>query len=175
MIKINAADLVALKQEAAAEILYASIYSSYNLDGLMAYAKEIEGNKLSILEQNKLMKEKVDLNLMPGHGLSEIRELGSDFVVAAKWVQKNQDSLCPNNGKGMTVERKGMLFEKGLCVDNATQLEKSLAFIEAALKGTFDVPMGGDAAAPVIKHVNIFAFLDQPPKNMGMLFPVYLY
>lgn len=183
-VKVNSADLLVLKQEAAIEQLYAALYTSYSLEGYADVIKDNADKKLSSQAYYKLLEEKVSLKLLPQQGLSEIIDLGSDFVVAAKEVIRRQSELCPNKSSAV-YSRKGMLVENSLCVENSEQAAKSLAMIEQAFKGVFAMPIettstisSSDPGQPPIVsvtttyyNVNLVSFLTNPPKDLIQLFP----
>ncbi|MDG0817125.1 hypothetical protein [Bdellovibrio svalbardensis] len=170
-VRVNIADLLSLKQEAAGEILYLALYTSYNFNGLAQYTKDNSGKEMTAKESYDLLQSKVDFKLLKNEGFTAIRSLGADLGVAAKWAMKYQDSICPKDKNGMPVARKGYMFKKGLCIDNASNLEKNLALLEQVLKGTMAVKIGSDEANQITKNINFLAPFDKPVADLRMLTP----
>lgn len=175
-IRVNVADLLVMKQEAAGEMLYATLYTAYNANGVAAYSKEInakiekDGKEPSAKESADLLQAKVSLKLLNADGLKSIRTLGADLGVAAKWVLKYQSSVCPKSQDGQPLQRKGYLVKNGICVDDASLLERNLSLLEQILKGSIAVTIGEGENAPV-KQLNFLAPFDKPVADLRALAP----
>lgn len=170
-IRVNIADLLTLKQEAAGEILYLTLATSYNLGGLGNVIKETEGKELTSKQVTELVQAKVNLKILNEQSMTSVRALGVDLGVAAKWATKYQDSICPKDKNGTPVARKGYLFKNGLCIDNTSDVEKNLAILEQVLKGTMAVKIGDDEATQVTKNINFLAPFDKPVASLHLLAP----
>lgn len=171
-VKVNVADLLVMKQEAAGEILYLTLYTSYNLNGATQLAKDLDGKDNTAKDNLDLIQSRVSLKLLKGQSFTAVRSLGSDLGVAAKWVLKYQDSVCPKDKNGMQVQRKGFLVPN-LCVDDATLLQKNLAILDQVLKGPMAIKLGDDdsTTVPVTKNVNFLALFDKPVQDLRALAP----
>ncbi|MFM6928039.1 MAG: hypothetical protein ACKOX6_06210 [Bdellovibrio sp.] len=170
-VRVNIADLMALKQEAAGEILYLTLYTSYGFNGVIEASKAVEAQPgLSSKESLNLTVEKMDLRLLNKQGMTAIREIMTDFGVAAKWAMKYQSSLCPKDKDGRSVGRKAFMFTEGLCIEDATALEKSLGLLEQGLRGAMKIDVGTEEK-PATKDINFMALFDKPVKNLRSLLP----
>ena len=172
-VRVNIADLMALKQEAAGEILYLTLYTSYGFNGFIEASKAAEAQpEMSGKASYDLMTEKMDLRLLNKQGMTAIRDIMTDFGVAAKWAMKYQESLCPKDKNGRAIGRKAFMFASGLCIEDSTALEKNLGVLGQALQGTMKVDLGSDVnAQPTSKNINFMALFDRPVKNLRALLP----
>lgn len=168
-VRVNIADLMALKQEAAGEILYLTLYTSYGFNGLIEASKAAEAQPgLSGKASLDLVTDKMDLRLLNKQGMTAIREIMTDFGVAAKWAMKYQSSLCPKDKNGRPAGRKAFMFANGLCIEDATALEKSLGLLAQGLQGAMKMNLGSEEK-PVTKNINFMALFDRPVKNLRAL------
>lgn len=207
-IKINSADVVALRQEAAGEVLYLTLLNSHSLKGTDRIWKNLENSQRSVCTQrtesyvgyydsnnnpvyynyqvqncraagNRISPEEVMTSLegvrtfgqlRTDNKMSLVRTLGADFVAAAKWVLDYQAQLCPN-GPGQPQNRKGYLMNQGLCVDNASDMERTIDMFERVLKGIVRTDMRANDGQSVTTDLNIMAFFDHPVQDLRQLFP----
>lgn len=167
MVKMNMTDLMVIKQYAAAEVLYLTLYTSYSLDGVAEIMKRHENSPIST-EQflNELQAFPGALKLNKRQALTQIRSLGSDFITAAKWAMKYQDSLCPKNSTGQPLKRKGYIVPN-ICVGSAETQEKSLVLFEQILAG----PMQQKTDDGQTVTVNFMAILDKPIQDLNSVAP----
>lgn len=135
IMKINSADVVPLTQMAAGTYLYFSIYNSYSFKGLETLLQNKETSKEVAYET--AMKSEA-LRLREDNGMKQLLVLGSDIVPAAKWAIQYQRELCPN-GESTTTQRKGFLFEEGICIDDIGEINQSIVQLERALQGAIPV------------------------------------
>jgi hypothetical protein len=169
-IKINTADLVVLKQEAAGEVLYATLYASYNMNGFIDASKEIEGKNLTSEQQVKILMDKVDLSLLDKEGMQAIHSLGADLVSSAKWVQKYQQTLCVRDENGLPTQRKQHLVSDSslFCINNNEDFNKGVKMVETAFNG----PISFAAEDGSITTVNLLAPFNKPVSNLKQLAPL---
>lgn len=171
-VKVNIADLLVLKQMAAGEILYHTIYTSYNVGKIDSFIKENENKELAPEAAIKALSEVEGFGeLRKDQSLTSIRELGSDLGVAVKWALQYQKEICPRAKDGSLMARKNHLFSQGFCIEDASLVQKNLALLGAAMQGPIAVNIGEDSVRPVSKNLNIFAPLDKPVKNILSLAP----
>ncbi|MEK2689759.1 hypothetical protein [Bdellovibrio sp. GT3] len=161
-VRVNIADLMVLKQEAAAEILYVTIYTSYNMDGFTEYSKEIEGKALTQQQITEGIMSKMNLNVLDKEGLKSIKSIATDMLVAVKWVQKYSDKLCNQN-------RKNHLIENGdaFCFTANVEFQKNMTQAEQAINGAITVDLGNSTTT----SVNALALFNNPVASLKELAP----
>ncbi|WP_413576753.1 hypothetical protein ACLVWU_01775 [Bdellovibrio sp. HCB290] len=166
-VRLNIADLMVLKQEAAAEILYVTLYASYNLDGFIDYAKAIEGKGVTAQQATDVILEKVNLSVLDKEGLKSIKSIATDMLVAVKWVQKYSDKLCPNPAGD--TRRKGHLIENGsiFCVRHNAEFDNEMAKIEQAINGAITVNVADGSTT----SIDAMAFFNNPVSSLKQLAP----
>lgn len=168
--KMNAADLVALRQITSAEIIY-SFFNSYSFDGL---EKLNEFDK----DNSRTNKERAEfLAALPNFGkltkastIHLFQSLGADYYTAARWVIDSQKQLCP---KGYTSrdQRKGYLFSAGLCVEDSNEVEKGLAVLQRALGGVMELEVEGKNDQMYKMNVDVFAWSKNPIQDLRQIAP----
>lgn len=167
-VKVNIADLMVLKQEAAGEILLLSLVDAYSMKGGIQVAQEIGAKKLSATQVAQMIESRVDLKLMKNQSLKDIRALGSDMSVAAKWAVKYHDSLCPANTTTQ-YPRQGYLVKEGVCADQ-DKLSADIALLDQALAGVtavnWTVESEDGQSHAYTANVNILAPLDKPVQDL---------
>lgn len=156
--KVNAADLLVLRQISAGEILAFSLYASYSLDGYDAIAKRHPNfNQLDYkVQRDIIMANPHLLTLRPDHVMwtwtapSEAKDpeapkrgIAQDLVAAVRWAEKYQKQICPKDTETSEDQRPGYLFAKGLCLPKTSEeinsREQALAMIEKAIVGTISI------------------------------------
>ena len=179
-VKVNAADLVGLRQLASSYVLFLSIYTSYSVDGL---EKFIEANKTRTMteqQQHEFLKNQMPLagKLLSNHSLTTIPDLGSDYLAAARWVTQYQSQLCPtvNNPNSRLnpskEHRPGYLFKDDqFCVKDTNKANADLNLLEMALKGPIDVVLDRKDLAPVSTKVDYYALVKNPIQDIRELAP----
>jgi hypothetical protein len=170
--KVNAADLIALRQITGGEMIYWSMYTSYDLSTMEEITKNQKLKTMTppeVLAYYKSLPSIAKLN--PGQTLSLIPELGSDFSASVKWAQQYQDRLCPK-GENARNQRKGFLFNAGICVNSTSESDKSLAMLDQILGGIYTQPILDDQDQQVDQiRVNLVGFLRNPPQDLKSLLP----
>jgi hypothetical protein len=131
--KLNIADLIVLRQAAGAELLSGLFTYSYDLSGLAKLRDQKKRSDEEIL--NLLFESEQFGKLKENHGFSQLPLLGSDMAVAAAWVIKYQDNLCP----GGSSETRSKFLIDDMCDRNPNQSNKLLALLNSALKGAVDL------------------------------------
>lgn len=195
--KINAADLVALKQEAAGEILYMALYTSYSVQGIEPLLIDID--RATVVECKDLrvddgwggyyrrecvrpnrqisLREKLTrLDQAAGFGhlkadqtMTVIRSLGVDLLAAGKWALQYQQTLCRTGGPN-EANRPGYLVSQGLCAEDATEAKKSIALFENLLAGPI-VHSFETSHGTVSAEFNPWTLFDKPVKDLRQLMP----
>ncbi|WP_413583310.1 hypothetical protein [Bdellovibrio sp. HCB288] len=161
-VRVNIADLMVLKQEAAAEILYVTIYTSYNMDGFTEYTKEIEGKALTQQQITEGLLSKINLNVLDKDGLKSIKSIATDMLVAVKWVQKYSDKLCNQNRKNHLIENGG-----AFCFTADVEFQKSMTQAEQVINGAITVDLGNGTTT----SVNALALFNNPVASLKELAP----
>ena len=170
--KVNSADLIVLRQEVAGEMLYLSILTAYDgsllekLNSDESYAKMTEQQRTEYLNSLPSVAK-----LNANHTLNLIPELGSDYSAAIKWAMKYQDRLCPK-GESTRLQRKGYLFDTGVCVNPSQGNLNSLTLLDQVLGGVIMAPINdkNDQKTDEIR-VNLVGFLMNPPSDIRNVIP----
>lgn len=136
-IRFNRADFEAIQHVAAGYELYFSLANSYNLTGSVDKALALKGTEedaQKVIED--LLKNKDFATLREGNGFKKVKSMGLDAIAGARWVMKNQNTLCPM-GKEHPRNRVGMLLNNGLCAEksNAAEDSKNLSLASDVLMG----------------------------------------
>ncbi len=171
--KVNVADLLALRQMAASEVLFLSLYTSYSVDGLESLFKLDQKN---LTEQQRI--EYVENNLPAAaklrkdNNLSLIPDLGSDFLTAARWVLQYQQSLCPQKTSWSSVKRPGYLVDgNDFCIYDMSKTEQDLVIFESALHGPISVVLTTKENIKKSTQVNYLALITNPVEDLRSLAP----
>lgn len=169
--KVNAADLMILRQYTAMELFAFTIYNSYSLEGYDKIAQESRGKDLSSEEQwNLINKSENILTLRKGNRMAQLKDIAVDVSSAIKWAAKYQDRLCPKGGS-VAGQRKGFLFSEGLCLVLNTEQKEHLAWLDSAIAGPVTSEIQ-TAAGKVPFKIDYFAWSKNPPKDLRKLLPV---
>lgn len=144
--KVNAADLLVLRQIAAGEVLAFSLYASYSLEGLEKLSKIKNFNELPYQTQLQLAKSQQHfLTLRPDHVMNYWESIAQDLVAAVRWSEVHHRDLCPKGAEHSGEQREGYVFANGFCLPNdstsVNDRDEALAKIEKALRGT--IPFDG--------------------------------
>jgi hypothetical protein len=171
--KLNAADFVALQQSTAGIVLFYSLfYTSYSFEGLEELSK-IDTSKMTYAEKLALSKQyPLFGKLRSDNSLKQVRELGADFSVAAKWAIQHQNLICPHGAESSKIQRKGFLFNKGICVTTNTESDKALDQLDRALAGTITHNyVSEDSGEQKSVVLSPFAMFDNPVSDLRQLAP----
>lgn len=167
--KLNAADLVVLRQITAGELLY-SIANNYSLAG----AEQI---KEGLKPQEQLDALLVNQNfgvLRKNHLFGLIKGIGSDYGAAIKWARQNQSLLCPKGFESKEVQRKNYLVESGVCIkpQDQTGLDKVLATLDQALAGSVTASLRNEKTQEKQEvKIKVFALFDSPIQDLRQIAP----
>lgn len=170
--KLNSADLIALRQATGGEMLYWSIFTAYDMTTIEQIGRNEQLQHMTppeVLAYYKTLPSIARLNA--DHTLNLIPEIGVDFSAAVKWVKQYQDRVCPKGSNGRN-QRRGFLFKDGICIENATETDKSLAVLDQALGGVFTTPIRDENDQQIDQiRVNLVGFLKNPPQELKALLP----
>ncbi len=138
--KLSTPDFMAIRQILAGQILFLNFYTAYSFEGIEVLKSLNIKDGTPQDEVITLINEKLpELGKLRSQNLmKETMNLGSDLVSAGRWAIQYQNQLCPN-GVETTQQRKGFMFNRGLCVKNADQALRSLAMMEQVLTSTMKV------------------------------------
>jgi hypothetical protein len=169
--KLNAADILALSQIEAGEVLLYTIYTSYDVDQIEKLG-ELDPNHTWTPSQTQAFLESLPGfgKLRADNGMKNILNLGSDFVAAWKWAKDKQAQLCPN-GSSEKIQRKGYLFSKGICVHTNSDSERSLALLESALQGAIRVGLETPTGEIRQTQYDLFAWSRNPVADLRTVAP----
>jgi len=136
-IGLNRADFEAIQHMSAGYELYFALANSYNLTGAIDKAISSQGkteDTQKVIED--LLKDKNFATLRGGNGFQKVKSMGLDAIAGARWIMKNQNTLCPM-GKTHPRNRVGMLLNNGLCAEKANAVEdsKNLSLASDVLMG----------------------------------------
>lgn len=165
--KLNTADLIALRQTAAGEVLYGMFYTAYSLNGLEKL-KEIDPQGLMTHKSKSefLLAQPEFGKLRKDHSLNLMHELASDFSAATSWALKYQDSLCKN--------RPGYLYKKGICINEPAGVQDLLNQVNAALGGVLDIELtpANDENSKIKTQIDVFAWSRNPIADLRQIKPL---
>ncbi len=175
--RVTPADMLALRQLAAGELLYVMTYSTYSVagieDGLAEANKHaVNGRDLSVSEALAIYEKSPTLGkLRRDHSMKMLRELGADLAFAWKWASQHQDRLCPSSAYPGMKNRKGHLFDRGICVRVDSEAEQNLALFERSLKGAtgFDISVVNGAKRST--RVDAFVWSNNPIQDLRTVLP----
>lgn len=191
-------DFAVLAQEAAGEVLFLSLYTSYSVAGLDSLFHDLEGHQVCetvtvndpyggsyqytdchseprVKMTTRQILERVEQTSSAGqlrsdNVLKSIQGIGADLSAAARYAMKYQDKLCPNPGSQL-AQRPGYLFKKGLCIANATETEKQLAMFDDLISKV-TVQKIEDANGNVVSaNINALAPFNNPVLDIRNYFP----
>lgn len=186
--KVNAADMIAIRQMVAGQVLYFTIYTAYSMDGIEKINKaNRNGNMTQGQVQALLFSNSNFGKLRKDNTLSIISSLGADLLSAWKWAMANQATLCPygdTSEPGFTREgnyipdlqkknRKGHLVDNGLCTKTGSQAEQDARIFEQALGGAITIsvtPPGTQVAKNVV--VDPLATIRRPVVDLRDIAPM---
>lgn len=169
--KVNAADLMILRQYTAMELFYLTLYNSYSFEGYEKIAQESKEKTLSSEDQWKLIRPSESfMTLRKDNKMANLKEIATDLSSAIKWASKYQDRLCPQ-GSGASRQRKGFLFSDGLCLVLQAQQKESLAMLDSAIAGPIVIDISTPSGTIPFK-IDYFAWSKNPPKDLKKLLPV---
>jgi len=146
--------------------------TAYDLTTIEQIAKDEslkDKNPQELLAYYKSLPSLAKLNA--DHTLNLIPELGSDLSASLKWAKQYQDRLCPK-GPGVENQRRGYLFKSGICLTDASEVDKSIAAIDQIFGGIFTQPLfdQNDRQTGQIR-VNLAGFLKAPPQDLKNILP----
>ncbi len=167
--KINSADMIALRQMISGELLIGIFYNSYSLEGV----EKINDDNLTPQQKTEiLMNTPTFGHLRSQNSFKLLRDIGSDLSSAVKWAVQYQKNLCPQ-GVETEYQRRGYLFEQGLCVDStSTVLQRFMATLDQALGGITKIDMEKSDGTLVPMNVNLFAWSTKPIQDLRQIAPV---
>ncbi|NJL23796.1 MAG: hypothetical protein HC902_00510 [Calothrix sp. SM1_5_4] len=182
--KMNAADVVLLRQMVGGQVLYATLLTSYstaNLEKVVKTIKDIdrqqESKALANAEKQAVLEKVEGLGkLRKDHSLGLLTELGADFKGAMEWVLKYQNELCPK-GHNSPENRKGYIFEEGACVGTPEEkdgVQKVIGYIQQSLEnGVAEVEIKDPNTQENSKtKLAIFKWAHAPVADLRQILPV---
>lgn len=180
--RVNAADLMMLRQVAAGEVLALSIYASYSLEGLENLSKTERFDQLPYHTQRQLLKANPEFaTLRRDHVMDLVSYIAQDFVAASRWAERFKKELCPKGFDiaGEQTQRDGYLFSEGFCLaeddESVTARETLLAQIEGALRGSVPLQIQSqDKEVTVESVIDPLALSRRPVIDLKALLPEQL-
>jgi len=162
--KVNIADLIILGQEAAGEVLFMTMYTSYSFKGLEVLQNMPNQSEQAIHQALRAIPGALDLR--KDNSMSVVKQLGSDLSVAAKWAIQYQKQLC-STGSTAGVNRRGYLFDQGICVGNIDEATRSLALLDQMLSGIISVALRNNYTQKDDSvRVDYMAFFNTPTSSL---------
>lgn len=163
--KVNIADMIALRQVTAGEMLYGIFLNSYSLKGL----EELNLQNRSLRDSVELITNKSGFGLLNSHSLlPKLTLLGSDFGAAVTWALQYKSSVCPTS-TSTAQKRPGYLFRDGLCIENESETTNALQVLSNALKGTIALNIEKPNFRNI--NVNLFAWSRNPIQDLRTIQP----
>jgi hypothetical protein len=170
--RINAADMIALQQMAAGEVMYWSLFTSYDISTLVPVVEDPSYKTLTAQQQLAKIKALPSVaKLRKDQTLSLIPELGSDFSAAVKWAMRYQDRVCPK-GENVLNQRRGFLFRDGVCVIKNDDTQKAISTLDQVLAGDYMAPIkNNDGQTVDMIRIDLMAFVKNPPQDLKNVLP----
>jgi len=171
--QVNYGDLIALKQEAAGEVLYMSLYTSYSFNGTEALLAKASSGYTNVTGQQLFaaMKAADAGNLLAYNSLNGIHDLGADGVKAAKIALSMQNDLC-KTGTASPQNRPGFMFKDGICIGSGDNTAaQSLALVERALAGVIQIDLTDSAGVVRPEKIDALAWARNPVQNLSQILP----
>lgn len=176
--KLAPADLMALRQMIAGQVLFYNFYTAYSFEGFDKLAKFDPQEKLTMEQRMNYLLEVAPntLTLRKSNFMKEVLDIGADLAQAVRYAAEYHEQLCPK-GNGSLRQRAGFLFHDGICLQDAkTPLEK----LELALQGITTLKMLPSTKAEqnlsgslheVDVRVDAFAWFRNPVQDLKKLGP----
>lgn len=134
-VRLNIADMIALRQITAGELLQGIISNSYSLEGLLNLKDQDMSGMSPEQKLNAVFSQAEVGRLRSDHMLSLVQGMGSDLSTAVKWAMDHQESLCLPGRDA----RSGYLFKNGFCVQNVSESRQLLDLFDRALNGVIEL------------------------------------
>lgn len=168
--KMNVADIMALGQEAAGEVLWLTLYTGYNMQGVAQVAhNQDQGMNMTPKDVIAFLSSQKDFGkLRADHSFALLPELGSDFSAAVKWMLKYQAQVCPQ-GADTTLNRPGYVFNTGFCYSAYDQ--QNMAVLDAVLAGVTRMNLARMDGTSVDTRIDAMAIARHPIQDLRTLTP----
>lgn len=165
--KLNTADMIALRQLISGELVHGLIFTGYTLEGIEKLPEDLTNQQtVEFLTNTKTFGM-----LRKNHNFNLLRDIGADLSSALKWAIKYQSNLCPN-GSAVPGQRRGYLFNHGICIDGQdANLQKLMSTLDKALGGITQVDVEKSDGSVVAANVSIFAWSTKPIQNLRQVAP----
>ena len=166
--KLNSSDFITLRQMVSGEIIQGLFVTGYSLEG----AEQLEDKVLSNQQKAEILTNTKTFGLLrKNHNFNLLKEIGSDLSASMKWAIQYQKNLCPQ-GTLSTNQRRGYLFDTGICVDgNDDEVKNFMSVLDRALGGVTQVDMEKEDGSLVKMNVNLFAWSTNPIRNLRQVAP----
>lgn len=167
--KLNIADMIALRQIAAGEMLYGIFLNSYSLAGSIEFAEAHKNQKLTTQQTVSGLLLNSRFGVLTKHSLMpQLSKIGSDMGAALDWAMKYQDNVCSPNANS-SDKRPGYLFKKGFCVTDQDAANRALILLKSALGGVTTIELKSPPAATV--RIDAFAWSRSPIQDLRSVEP----
>ncbi len=174
-VKMNRADMVVLRQMVGGYVFLLSMYTSYSLDGLEDALNSQKNNNLHGEALANYFERRMPNagKLRADNKIVEWKNFGADFLASMRWAQQYQGQLCPK-GQSVANQRKGYIFNQGLCIDNNDETNRGLALLERVLAGAVEMSNSEYITAEMNNAratIDYFAWSRNPVKDLRQLLP----
>lgn len=171
--KLNSADLLALRQMAAGELLM-GYYNSYSLNGVEKLSEIDPDGALSSKETFAFLEKQSQFGkLRSDNTITKWKELGSDMSSALKWAIQYQKELCPSGHEDYN-QRKGHLFSLGICLTldgSENDARQFVTKLDQALGGPIALDLENADGDSTKTNVDIFAWSKKPILDLRSIMP----
>jgi hypothetical protein len=178
--KMNIADFESLRHITAGLEIYQSVLNAYSYEGSIEVSEQFKGQTpKSSTVYRALLQNPAFGKLRSEHSLRKVIDMGLDGVAGVRWVQANQNTLCPKGDN--QINRPGYVFERGICIDDDNKkvsenetLGSVLRTIELALRGgtiveTFKNDWTGQKVVSELKPAAFFSEPILDVRNLGAI------
>lgn len=179
-VRLNSGDFVALTQYSAGEMLYFGLLNSYTMDGVdLLMDKQHTGYTTVQQKIDFLLSNRNFGNLKIDNAFVTLKEIGSDLSSAIKWVINYQSQLCPHGMESDIVsgsaiqkdQRRGYLFNSGICIKNSTETQNALGQLDKALAGVIAIEVVDSQHVTKSINLDAFAWSQSPIQDLRSIAP----
>ena len=167
--KLTTPDFMAIRQMLSGYVFFLNFYTAYSFEGIEVLKDLQIKDGTSQNQVLALINQKFPNlgKLRSQNLLKETISMGSDLVSAGRWAVTYQNKLCPN-GIETAHQRKGYLFHKGICIQHADEVLRSLALMEQVLTSTMKVKIVANQPEFELDYA---AFFKNPINDLFILAP----
>lgn len=165
--KVNIADMIALRQLTAGELIYGAFANSYSLDGIENVLKA--DRKMNNQQVTEMLLSNSKFGLLNKKSLlPKLTKIGADLSAALTWATQYQSTICPEKSENKIDKRPNYIFKDGLCIYHEDEVSQLMSLLNTALKGS---PISIDFLPAKSISVDAFAWSRNPVADLRQIQP----